>query len=169
MTPLLLWSRWCALLTDDDFRVERVPPHRLHDLRRRILRADNPEASVADPRDEESTSLHFAGLLGERLVVSASFYPSSSPRDESLMTYQLRYMATDLDVQGRGYGATVMAVAEAELRAEGAQQVWANGRDTALGFYGAMGWDVIEGSEHLSSATRLPHHVIVKDLDREPR
>lgn len=155
-------------MIEQEFRVERVDPHRLHDLRRRILRADNPEAPVADPRDEESTALHFAGLLGERLVVSASFYPSNSPRDESLVTYQLRYMATDADVQGRGYGATVMAFAEEELRAEGAQQLWANGRDTALGFYRATGWDVIEGSEHLSSETRLPHHVIVKDLVEVP-
>ncbi len=156
------------LLIDEEFWVERVHPHRLHDLRRRILRADNPEAPVADPRDDESTALHFAGLLGDRLVVCASFYPSTSPRGESLMTYQLRYMATDVDVQGRGYGATVMAFAEAELRAEGAQQLWANGRDTALGFYRATGWDVIEGSEHLSAETRLPHHVIVKDLGGEP-
>ena len=151
-------------MTEDEFRVERVRPQRLHDLRRRVLRADHPEVAVADARDEEASALHFAGLLSERVIVSASFYPSVSPRDEHLVTYQLRYMATDADLQGHGYGATVMRVAEHELLAEGAQQLWANGRDTALGFYRATGWDVLEDSAHLSPETQLPHHVIVKNL-----
>ena len=139
-------------------------PERLHDLRRRVLRSDNPDVTVMDLRDDESTALHFAGLLGERVVVSASFYPSVSPRDEGLVTYQLRYMATEHELQGHGYGAIVMAFAEHELVAEGAQQLWANGRDTALGFYRATGWEVLEDSAHLSPETQLPHHVIVKSL-----
>ncbi len=83
----------------------------------------------------------------------------------TLVTYQLRYMATDFDVQGRGYGARVLAVAEHELRALGAQQMWANGRDTALGFYRNARWLSVEGSEHLSPETELPHTVIFKRLD----
>ena len=74
-------------------------------------------------------------------------------------------MATDFDVQGRGYAASVMAVAEDHLRGLGARQLWANGRDTALGFYLATGWQVVEGSAHLSPETQLPHHVIFKRLD----
>jgi len=145
-------------------RVELVHPHALHELRRRVLRSGDPEISVADPRDEESSALHVAGLLGERLVVSASFFPSTSPVNAQLVTYQLRYMATDFDVQGRGYGALVLEVAEAHLRALGAEQMWANGRDTALGFYRATGWSALEGSEHLSPETQLPHTVIFKLL-----
>ncbi len=86
----------------------------------------------------------------------------------TLRTYQLRYMATDFDVQGRGYGAIVLAVAEDELRALGAQQLWANGRDSALGFYERVGWLKVEGSEHLSPETQLPHTVIFKSLLAEP-
>ena len=83
----------------------------------------------------------------------------------TLVTYQLRYMATDYDVQGRGFGAQVLAVAEEDLRALGAQQIWANGRDSALGFYQHVGWRSVEGSEHLSAETKLPHTVIFKRLD----
>ena len=136
----------------------------LHDLRRRVLRSNNPDISVADKRDEEETSLHYGGFLGDRLVVSASFYPSTSPVNPNLVTYQLRYMATDFDVQGMGLGAQVIEFAEFELRARGVQQVWANGRDTALGFYRATGWKTVEGSEHLSPETQLPHTVIYKIL-----
>jgi GNAT superfamily N-acetyltransferase len=136
----------------------------LHELRRRVLRGNDPEKSVEDPRDEAPTSLHFGGFVDERLVVSASFFPSRSPTSEDLVTYQLRYMATDFDVQGRGYGALVLRFGEAHLAELGVQQVWANARDTALGFYVATGWTILEGSEHLSPETNLPHTVISKRL-----
>jgi len=147
-----------------DFRVTRVRPTLLHELRRRVLRSNNPDISVADPRDEEPTSLHYAGLLADRLLVSASFYPCQAPMNPHLVTHQLRYMATDFDVQGRGYGARVLQVAEDDLRVLETQQVWANGRDTALGFYRATGWLTVPGSEHLSPETHLPHTVIYKVL-----
>jgi len=111
--------------------------------------------------------LHYGGFLGERVVVSASFFPSAPPMNTSLITYQLRYMATDFDVQGRGYGARVLDVAEDDLRSLGVEQIWANGRDTALAFYEAVGWHRVEGSEHLSPETDLPHTVIFKRLIRD--
>lgn len=151
-------------MTNDEFRVERVTADQLHELRRRVLRDDDPAIYHPDPRDEEETSFHFAGFIGARLVVSASFFPSAPPMNTSLVTYQLRYMATDFDVQGRGYGARVLAVAEEDLRSLGVEQLWANGRDTALGFYESVGWLRVEGSEHLSQETMLPHTVIYRRL-----
>lgn len=111
--------------------------------------------------------MHYGGFIGSRLVVSASFFPSAPPMNTELVTVQLRYMATDVDVQGRGYGADVLAFAENDLRARGVEQIWANGRDTALGFYESVGWLRVEGSEHLSAETMLPHTVIFKRLSRD--
>ena len=151
-------------MPEEEFRAERVRAHQLHELRRRVLRDDDAALYQPDARDEEATSVHFGGFLGARLVVSASFFPSSAPMNPSLTSYQLRYMATDFDVQGHGYGARVLEVAEAQLRSMGVEQIWANGRDTALGFYRCVGWKILEGSEHLSAETQLPHTVIFKQL-----
>jgi len=144
--------------------VRRVRAEDLFDLRRRVLRADHPERSVQDSRDDEETSLHFAGFLDGRVVASASWFPSIAPINSDLVSYQLRYMAIDYDVQGRGYGTVVVETALAQLRSLGAEQVWANARDTALGFYLTTGWLAITGSEHLSPETQLPHTVIFKGL-----
>jgi GNAT superfamily N-acetyltransferase len=154
-------------LSDDELRIARVSADELHELRRRVLRNDDPAIYHPDPRDDDETSLHYGGFLGARLVVSASFFPSAPPMNASLVTYQLRYMATDFDVQGRGYGARVLAFAEDDLRERGVEQLWANGRDTALGFYETVGWQRVEGSEHLSPETMLPHTVIFKSLISE--
>lgn len=146
------------------FEVRRVRAEELFDLRRRVLRADDPERSVQDARDDEATSLHFAGFLDGRAVASSSWFPSVAPINPDLVSFQLRYMAIDYDVQGRGYGTVVVETALAQLRDLGAQQVWANARDTALGFYLATGWRAIAGSEHLSLETQLPHTVIYREL-----
>jgi GNAT superfamily N-acetyltransferase len=151
-------------LSTPEYRVARVEAPVLYELRRRVLRENDPAKNVADPRDAAAASMHFGGYLGDELVVSASFFPSTSPTHLDLVAYQLRYMATDFAVQGRGYGATLLARASADLRDEGAQQLWANARDSALGFYLATGWTVIEGSQHLSPETQLPHTVIVMDV-----
>jgi GNAT superfamily N-acetyltransferase len=149
----------------DELFVATVDASELHELRRRVLRGDNPLANVDDPRDTEEDSLHVAGFLGDRLVVSSSFYTSTSPTAHELTTYQLRYMATDFDVQGRGYGERVLNTALDILRRRGVQQVWANARDSALGFYSSTGWSVLDGTQHLSHETQLPHTAIVKNLD----
>ena len=130
----------------------------LYDLRRRVLRANDPGALVANPADEDVAARHFAGFVDGELVVSASFFADGPG------AYQLRYMATDPRVQGRGYGAGVLAAAEAHLAGEGVTRLWANARDSALGFYRRLGWRVVEGSEHISAETLIPHTVIEKDL-----
>ena len=143
-----------------EFHVRAVPAKDLFELRRRVLRGDDPGSSGQDPRDDEATTLHFAGFLDDRVVASASFFSARPPINPDLVSYQLRYMAIDFDVQGRGYGAVLVDSALTELRAQGAQQVWANARDSALGFYQSTGWSTLVGSEHVSIETQLPHTVI---------
>ena len=73
-------------------------------------------------------------------------------------------MATDFEVQGQGLGAIVLTTVCDSLRLRGVEEIWANGRDTALGFYQRLGWEIIPGSEHMSPYTQLPHTVIFKTL-----
>ena len=141
--------------------MELVAARELYDLRRRVLRNNDPAVNVANAADEDPAARHFAGYVDGELVVSASFFAGEVPG-----VMQLRYMATDPTVQGRGYGAAVLAAAERHLGREGVTRLWANARDSALGFYRRLGWRVIEGSEHISAETQIPHTVIEKDLDR---
>ena len=148
----------------EPFHVEAVTAERLHDLRRRVLRSSNPAASVRDDRDDDATAMHFAGFLEDQIVAAGSFYPSESPTDPDLVAYQLRYLATEFSAQGRGFGSVLMRAAEGRLCRSGVDQLWANARDTALGFYTASNWQLVPESQHLSVETQLPHTVITKPL-----
>jgi ribosomal protein S18 acetylase RimI-like enzyme len=144
--------------------VTEVNPRRLHDLRRRVLRGDDPFADVVEPRDDETTSLHLAGLVDGQIVVCASFFAAAYSEDPAVSAYQLRFMATDPAVQGRGFGARVLDEADTRLIDRGVARIWAHARDSALGFYRSVGWSLVEGSEFLSAETALPHTVIFKLL-----
>ncbi len=150
-------------------KVEEVEPERLHDLRRRVLRRGDPEARVIGLHDVDEGTLHLAGLLDGVVVVCASFSALVFDLQPQRRAYQLRFMATDPSVQGRGYGVRVLTAGETQLAERGAELVWANGRDTALGFYQAAGWSIVEGSEFISEETGIPHTVIYKALAPAPR
>ena len=76
---------------------------------------------------------------------------------------QLRGMAVDTAHQGRGIGRQLLDAAMERLRNAGFEVLWANARDTALPFYRRVGMEVV-GEGFLTSDTKLPHHVVVRDL-----
>ena len=146
------------------FRIEVVAPSRLYDLRRRVLRDSNPKIDVSNSGDERESSVHFGGFLGDRAVVSASWYAQGAPFDPDAADYQLRYMATDFDVQGRGLGAQLLQRSLEVLSSRGVRRVWANARVSALAFYESNGWTVVPNSLFVSSETSIDHMVIYRSL-----
>jgi len=147
--------------------VTRVRAGELRELRRRVLRSNDPTASVDDERDGLDDSVHIAAFRGSQLVGGGSFFTAAAPVNVSVPSVQLRYLAVEPDHQGRDVGSAVMLAAETVLASRGVVQIWANGRDSALGFYRSQGWSVVPGSEHVSTETGLPHTVIFKVLRRD--
>ena len=139
----------------------------LHELRRRILRNNDPAISVHDSRDLDDDAIHLSIVRDEHVVVCGSLYSSHSPLDDAVASYQLRYMAADESVRGSGGGRALLERAGDIVRTRGVEHLWANARDSALGFYLATGWTTVSGSEHLSKETQLPHTVVVKSLRKK--
>jgi GNAT superfamily N-acetyltransferase len=144
--------------------VEEVESRELHALRRNVLRGGDLTVAVEDSRDGQFDSIHLAVRHEGTVVAGGSFYVSTSPIDPTQTAMQLRYLATDSAFQSRGFGAALLHEAEARFERRGVNSLWANARDTALGFYLREGWEALPGSEHLSVETQLPHTVIAKFL-----
>ena len=149
-----------------DLVVRTVPVDSLLDLRRRVLRANDPNARVTDQRDPLAEAIHLGGFLGPQLVAGVSFYPAETPFTSSLPSMQLRWMAVNPIFQRQGVGSALLERAEQIVLATGARQVWANARDTSLDFYRSQGWTVIEGSSYVAPPPALlPHTAVFKVLD----
>lgn len=100
------------------------------DLRWRVLRApwDQPRGSEQDDREDQSIHLMVRGAKGEALA--AGRLHLNSPTEA-----QIRFMAVDPHMQGRGLGSLVLQNLEDRARAAGARRIILNARESALRFY----------------------------------
>lgn len=132
-------------------------------LRRRVLYRHAPEATGTYPQDSLSGAIHL-GLTGEAgdLVAAASWYPETTPLRAARAPYRLRGMAVEERHQGRGLGRALFEAGLAALRERGADLLWANARDDAIGFYERLGMTV--AGPGFLAAGGIPHHVVVLDL-----
>lgn len=146
-----------------------VEIHRIHavetyDLRARVLRGGSLAAAVV-PDDDLPGAWHLGAYHSDTLVGVASFYPRPCPCATAVDAVQLRFMAVDPAMQGRGVGRDLLDQAIRGLRQQRVRLLWANGRDTALGFYRRAGFVIVgEGFIHEPG---LPHHLVTFDLRRE--
>jgi GNAT superfamily N-acetyltransferase len=133
--------------------VEAAPAAATLELRGRVLREGRPHEGF--PEDDQPGTFHLVARLDDRLVGVASFIRRGDD------TWQLRGMAVEPDVRGRGVGRAIVTAGIERLQASGARQLWANGRDTALAFYERVGFQVVGEGTVLHG---LPHHRIELDL-----
>jgi GNAT superfamily N-acetyltransferase len=100
-----------------------------------------------------------------RVVAISTFNLVAYPiRPEAQPAVELRFMAVDPAVQGRGIGGAVMTEAIRRLKATNAILLWANARDTALHFHERFGFTTVCESGFTPPETGRPHHLIELDL-----
>jgi thiamine transport system ATP-binding protein len=145
---------------DPGMEVVTLSAAETHDLRRRVLRDDDPAATVAFDGDDDPATVHL-GVRDPsgRLVAVSTWRPTPGPVQPAPTDRQLRGMAVDDGLRGTGIGATLLAAGVQRAFDDGAPAVWANARDTALDFYRRHGFDVI-GDGFVDPVTGLPHHRI---------
>lgn len=133
-----------------------------HDLRWRLLREGLPGADVSFPGDHLPGALHL-GLTDDDGVLAAvaSFSPLPSPHHPGARAVQLRGLAVEPEFQQAGLGRLLLEAALERLRGQGFEILWANGRDSVLGFYRRLGWRVL-GEGFLSAG--VPHHLVVLEI-----
>ncbi len=143
-------------------RVVDIEAGATHELRRRVLRDGRPDAVVHFAGDLVPGAFHL-GLLDDAgtLVGVVSLSPEPTPHRPGRRALRLRGMAVEPSRQGEGAGSTLLGAAVERASEQGYDVVWANGRDTVLGFYRRHGWQVV-GDGFVTIG--LPHHVVLLDL-----
>jgi predicted N-acetyltransferase YhbS len=133
-------------------------------LRLAVLRADMQTKQVNFAEDEWPGVRHL-GVIDDGVVVGTSTWIPRALADEpEIDAVQLRGMATAHSHQGRGVGGALVDAGCARAMEAGAQLVWANARDTALGFYTSHGFVVLGEGFIDATTTQLPHHVVARRL-----
>jgi GNAT superfamily N-acetyltransferase len=144
--------------------IVEIPVEATYDLRRRVLRVGTPSIEFRLPEDTWDGAFHLGAVTeGGTVVAVASFVPRPTSLRPGRAAVQLRAMAVEPERQRTGAGRVLFAAAIERLRAEGVEVVWADARDSALGFYRRAGMEAV-GDGYVTEATGLPHHTVVLDL-----
>ncbi len=136
-----------------------------HDLRRRVLRSSSPSAEVTFDGDERATTVHLGIVIDDAVVAVSTWLQAPFADRPEATAVQLRGMATEPTMQGRGLGAALLAAGVERARTGGADVVWARARSTAVAFYLAHGF-VAVGDEFVDATTGLPHVIVLRAFDR---
>ena len=124
-------------------------------LRYQILRQPLGLSFSTDELDKEKDNLLIAAFDDDEMVGCCMLTPKNS------QMLQIRQMAVQNNLQGKGIGASLMSFIENLARDKGYKCLMMHARNTAIGFYEKFGYKVI-GSEFIE--VDVPHHVMEKML-----
>jgi GNAT superfamily N-acetyltransferase len=149
----------------DPIKVVEVALEATFPLRRRVLRSDRVDLDLRMPEDTVDGAFHVAVLGADGKAVGvATGTPTEPPFDAEPPAWRIRQMAVDPAVQGTGIGAALFDAVVQRIRERRGATVWAESRDTSLGFYLAQGMSVVAGRAHRAGS--VDYTDVVMRLDR---
>jgi GNAT superfamily N-acetyltransferase len=123
-------------------------------LRHRILRTGFPYDAARFPEDSDETTIHYGLFVEGEVKVCLTLIANELNGEKA---WQLRGMAADVGVQGKGLGGRLVQFALRDALREGYSSVfWCNARKAAARFYEQNGWKII--SEEFMVPVFGPHY-----------
>jgi GNAT superfamily N-acetyltransferase len=118
------------------YQVLTILPEDTHELRHKVLRAHAPRSACVYPHDSERSTYHY-GLINEagEILAVASVYKEGSKLFQDEVQWRLRGMAVHPEHRGKRLGRMLLDHIIKTLKNEGGGRLWANARQSALGFY----------------------------------
>lgn len=132
-----------------------------YDLRRQVLREGCAYDSVRFPEDDLPGAFHLAVVEGGMTRGVVTVLPAPIGLRPGRRAWRIRGMAVAPGQQRTGIGGRLLDDLTERADRAGVEVVWAQGRDSALGFYRGRGWTV-EGEGYLTDG--IPHHTVILDL-----
>ena len=111
--------------------------------------------SVKSLKDEhENSSFHLIGLIDKKIVACGRLHNNSSTEA------QIRYMAVDKELRGKGIGKKIVNHLENYAKKNQIKTMVLNARDHAIKFYQNLGYEVV--GTYNGSDTGIPHSKMIK-------
>ena len=126
------------------------------DLRYRILREPLDQPRGSERNDGDETGIHFALFSGNRIVAIARLDHFEE------QCAQVRFVAVEAELQGRGYGKLIMESTEIKALQSGYTEMVLHARDYAVEFYKSIGYEWVAPSHNLFGI--LQHYKMTKKL-----
>ena len=126
------------------------------DLRYRVLREPLGQPRGSEQNEGDTDGIHFALFTNKQIVAIARLDNSTEKMA------QVRFVAVESNLQGKGYGKTIMEATENRAVQLGYNEIVLHARDYAVDFYKRIGYKLIEPSHKLFGI--LQHYKMTKKI-----
>jgi ribosomal protein S18 acetylase RimI-like enzyme len=142
--------------------INKVEAEKIRPLRHSELRKGQDYSTTSYLKDYEDGTFHMACIADYKIVTCATFYAQKSMKIKSNNAYRLRGMATDSQLQRKGYARNLMLESFKELKKRDCDMVWCNARLVAVNFYKSVGFKII--GELFDIEAIGPHYYMYKEI-----
>ena len=127
-----------------------------YDLRYRILRKPWNQPLGSERNEGDATGIHLA-IFENRIIKAVARLDISGEH-----TGQVRFVAVEINEQGKGFGQLIMKESEKISKERGDRKMILHARETALNFYHKLGYKLVEKSHLLFG--EIQHFLMEKEL-----
>jgi len=142
--------------------INKVDAEKIRPLRHSELRKGQDYSTTSYLKDYEDGTFHMACIVDDKIVTCATFYAEKSKKVKSNNAYRLRGMATDSQLQRKGYARNLMIESFKELKKRDCDMLWCNARLVAVNFYKSVGFKII--GELFDIEAIGPHYYMYKEI-----
>ena len=126
-------------------------------LRWEILRKPWDQPKIIAPVEDDNTSIHFSVIDDNKTTVGVCRLHFNSPLES-----QVRFVAIDINQQGKGIGKLIMQKAEDFAKKEGATKMILQARENAVPFYKSLNYSIIKKTHLLFDD--IQHYLMEKEF-----
>jgi uncharacterized protein (TIGR00290 family) len=123
--------------------IRAIPVEQTYPLRREILRPGYPPELSEYPLDDHPDTWHAGAFLDGEQVGVATLLHEPPPGEHNPRSWRLRGMAVHEGARRKGIGKALVEVCLRHVAERQGQEIWCNGRVTALSFYQALGFETV--------------------------
>jgi len=142
--------------------IHSIRSQQTHQLRAAILRPGQTSEQQVYPNDEAPGSFHAGAYLNGELIGIASVFHEAPPGEADLGAWRLRGMAVQEQARRQGVGRLLLERCLEHIEALGGEQLWCNGRVSALEFYHRLGFR--ERGEIFNIPESGPHYQMMRPI-----
>lgn len=126
----------------NQFSTYILPVEDIRPLRWKVLRPNQPYVSAIYPGDDNPETKHFGIVVADTIVSVGSVYHEPPPGINDVGYWRLRGMATNQDMQNKGYGSRILRCCTDYVRDCDGEILWCNARSKAVNFYVKSGFEI---------------------------
>jgi GNAT superfamily N-acetyltransferase len=144
-----------------EYTIQPIRVEEARYLRRTILRPNLPIGTIFYPGDDTGKTLHTGAFVDDVLIGVCTILHEAPAGENDIGAWRLRGVAVDPRQRGQGIGRALIEACIAHAKMQGASYVWANGRESALPVYAALG-STTQGDVYVTDTG--PHYFVLRSI-----